>query len=91
MTETKVQRECPYCHGGERNKCEVYDSTLRKNITYKVGSDSFIDENTITGSARLYVGIDGYIILDAGEDVYNVVEEAVACPMCGRKLGQDND
>lgn len=90
MTETKAQQECPYCHGNKRNKITVDDIAFGIK-TYRVGSEPIISAPTIVGGVDIYVGVAGYIVLDAHDDVYSEVEAAVACPMCGRKLGEDNE
>ncbi|WP_333603794.1 hypothetical protein [Lactobacillus acetotolerans] len=88
MTETKAQQECPYCHGSDQNKITVNDVAFGNKV-YKVGSEPIISAPTIVGGVDIYVGINGYIVLDAHDDVYSEIESAVACPVCGRKL-EDN-
>lgn len=88
MTETTAQKECPYCHGGDRDKITVDDKALGTKI-YRIGSEPIISAPTIVGGVDIYVGINGYIVLDAHDDVYSEIESAVARPVCGRKL-EDN-
>lgn len=91
MTETESQKRCEYCHN---SGCHVPIVSRDIPLAIRCGITPLVNFTAYPGDfevgADVYVSGDGYILLDTGDENYNDYEHIKFCPMCGRKLG-DND
>ncbi|MCF6161888.1 hypothetical protein [Furfurilactobacillus milii] len=77
MTETKEQRECPYCH-------EPYRSLLEFRI-------KGANKDVFAPNINSFDGISTDIELVKRLQPYGSFRKLEYCPMCGRKLVRDEN
>lgn len=94
MAETAAQQECSYCHD-DNNSVEITEGFMGTTHRLKCSGEELLTFTAYPGDfhvgAVVYISSKGMILMDTGDPLYNDYLPVDFCPVCGRKLGADNE
>lgn len=88
----RSQKDCPYCHGGEKHKALYIKDNKARRIVLNIKNDKHHPHSIAVWYKDFTIGDDyepgGWIVKNAPLKYWTSINY---CPMCGRKLGNDDD
>ncbi len=90
--ETEQQKNCLYCHGGENHKALYIKDNKARKIVLNLKNDKHHPHSIAVWYKDFTVGDDyepgGWIVKNVPLKYWASINY---CPMCGRRLGSDDD